>query len=199
MAVNKVVYGGETLVDLTGDTVTPETMLVGATAHNRSGEQIAGAVDLSTKADKADLTAHIDNTSNPHGVTAEQIGALSLSGGTMTGALYGTDLGSDAARFQRFFGREYYFENVNPNVSSPYKFGMYQWDNKFTFVTRNAANTHLADAWQIDGSTAVTNFSQRPTVTGHPVATQNEVPSKTENWTFTLEDGTTVTKAVYVK
>ena len=29
MAVNKVVYGGETLVDLTGDTVTEETLLKG--------------------------------------------------------------------------------------------------------------------------------------------------------------------------
>lgn len=29
-------------------------------------------------------------------------------------------------------------------------------------------------------------------------ANKSEVPSKTENWTFTLEDGSTVTKAVYV-
>ena len=26
----------------------------------------------------------------------------------------------------------------------------------------------------------------------------SDVPTKTENWTFTLEDGSTVTKAVYV-
>lgn len=30
-------------------------------------------------------------------------------------------------------------------------------------------------------------------------AKKTEVPTKTENWTFTLEDGSTVTKAVYVK
>ena len=29
-------------------------------------------------------------------------------------------------------------------------------------------------------------------------AKKSEVPSNTETWTFTLEDGTTVTKAVYV-
>jgi hypothetical protein len=134
---------------------------------------------------------------------------LPKSGGTMAGNLAirtvimpetngGARLGVDACRFGAIFGMEYYFANVNPNYTSPYKFGMYQWDDNFTFVTRNAANTHLADAWQINGATGVTNFNQRPTVTGYPVATQNEVPSKTETWTFTLEDGSIVTKEVYV-
>lgn len=36
---------------------------------------------------QANLTAHINNKSNPHGVTAGQTGALPLSGGTMTGSL----------------------------------------------------------------------------------------------------------------
>lgn len=39
----------------------------------------------------------------------------------------------------------------------------------------------------------------RPTYNGSNMALQSEVPSTTENWTFTLEDGSTVTKAVYVK
>ena len=39
------------------------------------------------KANAADLTSHINNKSNPHGVTAGQTGALPLSGGTMTGSL----------------------------------------------------------------------------------------------------------------
>lgn len=34
MAVNKVVLGSETLLDLTGDTVTRDTLLAGHTAHN---------------------------------------------------------------------------------------------------------------------------------------------------------------------
>lgn len=42
MAVNKVEYGGRTLIDLTGDTVTPETLVQGATAHNAAGEMIEG-------------------------------------------------------------------------------------------------------------------------------------------------------------
>ena len=42
MGVNKVEYGGRTLIDLTNDTVTPETLVKGATAHNAAGEQIEG-------------------------------------------------------------------------------------------------------------------------------------------------------------
>lgn len=44
MGVSKVDFVGNTLVDLTGDSVTPETLLEGATAHNAAGDQIAGAV-----------------------------------------------------------------------------------------------------------------------------------------------------------
>ena len=33
MAVSKVVYGQETIIDLTQDTVTKDTLLAGATAH----------------------------------------------------------------------------------------------------------------------------------------------------------------------
>ena len=48
MAVNKVVIntenGAETIVDLTGDTVTPQTLAEGAVAHDASGNAIKGAM-----------------------------------------------------------------------------------------------------------------------------------------------------------
>lgn len=43
MGVNKVVYDGDTLVDLTSDTVEADTLLEGTTAHNAAGEAIVGA------------------------------------------------------------------------------------------------------------------------------------------------------------
>lgn len=55
MAINKVVYGGQTLVDLTGDTVSQNTLLAGATAHSANGEQIEGAVVV------ADIDATLSN------------------------------------------------------------------------------------------------------------------------------------------
>ena len=44
MAVNKVVYGDKTRVDLTNDSVTPDTLAEGATAHDASGAQITGTM-----------------------------------------------------------------------------------------------------------------------------------------------------------
>lgn len=46
MAVNQVIYNGETIVDLTGDSVTPETLLEGTTAHSANGEKIVGTLSI---------------------------------------------------------------------------------------------------------------------------------------------------------
>lgn len=42
MAVNKVVLGTETLIDISADTVTKDTLAEGVTAHNSAGELIVG-------------------------------------------------------------------------------------------------------------------------------------------------------------
>jgi hypothetical protein len=47
MANNKIVYGDQTLIDLTSDTVTPETLAMGETAHSASGAQIVGTMSPS--------------------------------------------------------------------------------------------------------------------------------------------------------
>lgn len=44
MAVNKVVYNNKTLIDLTQDTVTEDTMLNGVTAHDKSGNGVTGTI-----------------------------------------------------------------------------------------------------------------------------------------------------------
>ena len=55
MAVNKIIYGGNTLIDLTGDTVTKDKLLVGASAHNMAGVKIDG--ECTFDADTSDATA----------------------------------------------------------------------------------------------------------------------------------------------
>ena len=42
MAVNKVIYGGNVLIDLTKDTVTTDKLASGITAHDQSGTIITG-------------------------------------------------------------------------------------------------------------------------------------------------------------
>ena len=42
MGVSKVIYGNNTLIDLTSDTVTSKTLLTGKTAHNKAGNSVTG-------------------------------------------------------------------------------------------------------------------------------------------------------------
>jgi hypothetical protein len=51
--VNKVVYGGTVLIDLTGDTVTADKMLTGYTAHDKSGETITGTCNYDVNSEDA--------------------------------------------------------------------------------------------------------------------------------------------------
>ena len=47
-AINKVVYGGNTIIDLTSDTVAASSMLSGVTAHNNAGVAITGTITQAT-------------------------------------------------------------------------------------------------------------------------------------------------------
>ena len=55
--VNKVIYGGNTLIDLTSDTVTADKILSGFTAHAASGAPITGTCTYD--ADTSDATATV--------------------------------------------------------------------------------------------------------------------------------------------
>ena len=55
MANSKVIYGGETLIDLTADSVKADKLLKGITAHGADGEKITGTCEYD--ADTQDATA----------------------------------------------------------------------------------------------------------------------------------------------
>lgn len=63
--INKVEYGNTTLIDLTGDTVTPNDVLSGKTFHSRTGEQMAGNLVLPDEL--ADLTGDVEISSPQNG------------------------------------------------------------------------------------------------------------------------------------
>lgn len=113
MAVNKVVFGTETLIDLTGDTVAPEVLLAGYTATNAAGEAIAGAAVIPTKTSELendsgflteqDISGKLDKTGDGSNVTAAFTTASSrtnISTGEKLSVLFGkiakwfSDLGS---------------------------------------------------------------------------------------------------------
>lgn len=72
MAVKRVFYAGETLIDLSGDTVTPETLDEGITAHDKTGEPITG------KRAKGDSAAMFRRVKLP---PVEQYGAVGYANG----------------------------------------------------------------------------------------------------------------------
>lgn len=57
MAISKVIYGGNTLIDLTADTVTADKLAKGVTAHGADGEQITGTNTYDANTQDATATA----------------------------------------------------------------------------------------------------------------------------------------------
>lgn len=55
MGISKVIYGGTTLIDLTGDTVTADKILKGYTAHGKNGGALIGSCNFDV--DSTDATA----------------------------------------------------------------------------------------------------------------------------------------------
>lgn len=134
------------------------------------------------KALASDLTSHTENKDNPHGVTASQVGALPIAGGTMTGPIVisGGDAVSGKGNIQLDSDGQITAKGTNSTL-----FGRTADDSLYL--------GHSSHNLTIRGK------ASRPTYNGSNMALQSDVPSTTETWTFTLEDGSTVTKEVYVK
>ena len=158
------------------------------------------------KAPAADLTAHTGNKNNPHGVTAEQAGALPTSGGTLTGAI--TLPNNTAIKSKDGSGTAQ--EVLRANGSNQIVLGAAGiWDLIVSYHGLVPA-TSAVDALDLGAggrrwrnlflSGSISDGTNSVKVSD--IAKKNDIPTvpdKTENWTFTLEDGSTVTKAVYLK
>ncbi|MBR5583703.1 MAG: hypothetical protein IKW21_04165 [Lachnospiraceae bacterium] len=92
MAISKVVYGGNTLIDLTSDTVTADKILTGYTTHGADGEVMTGTCSFdsntqdATAADSEILlgkSAYVKGTKKTG--TMKNNGAVSGSISTKTG------------------------------------------------------------------------------------------------------------------
>jgi len=88
MAINKVIFGGNTLIDLTGDTITAADLLKNKTAHDRSGAIITGTCEYD--ADTSDASAAQSDIL--YGETAYVAGAKLTGTMTNNGSVNGTIL-----------------------------------------------------------------------------------------------------------
>ena len=107
MAVNKVALNGDVKLDLTADTVTPETLLKGATAHNAAGELITGVYEpMNIKQYTGTLLAS-GWAADSYGYQAQTITITGLKASYSVDpqwdvALSGTDPDADAALLEGF-------------------------------------------------------------------------------------------------
>lgn len=107
MAVNQVVINGETKLNLRQDTVTPETLLKGTTAHNAAGEPITGVYEpMDIKQYTGTLLAS-GWAEDSHGYQAQTITINGLKASYDVDpqwdvALSGTDPDADAALLEGF-------------------------------------------------------------------------------------------------
>lgn len=87
MAINKIVYGDQTLLDLTGDTVTADKVLHGYTYHGKDGEPYSGTCDYDVNSQDATVAvAEILQGKTGYARGAKLTGTMP-NNGTVTGTI----------------------------------------------------------------------------------------------------------------
>lgn len=108
MAVNKVVINDKTVLDLTGDTVTPSDLVEGVTAHDATGMQITGTRPATSGTDTSDATATAKDIAR--GKTAY------VQGEKVTGTLYEYVKGKKLEMWVSAGGSQYLIVNKRGNI-----------------------------------------------------------------------------------
>ena len=158
MAVNKVIYGGNTLVDLTGDTVTAADLADGVKATGADGNPIVGIMQ------KVTIDAELSTTStNPvqNKVITEAIANmggggsgdyLPLTGGTMTGGITAPNFQTGSAAANYFQCRKFrgegdagtYYHAIDFGYSGHDSVDFYEYDPNWRFYKCTSGNKSSA-------------------------------------------------------
>ncbi len=108
MAYNKVIYGGNTLIDLTGDDISAADVLTGKTFHGRDGEAATGTMNnrgavtgtIATKAGSYTIAAGYHNGSGSVAISSTEqakIIASNIKNGVTILGVAGTYTGEGAS------------------------------------------------------------------------------------------------------
>jgi hypothetical protein len=85
MGVSKVVYGSNTLIDLTGDTITAADLMQGKTAHGANGEPITGTYSGGSNWElvaSAEVELNVTSTSTQNSLATLNVGKEVLKDNT---------------------------------------------------------------------------------------------------------------------
>lgn len=87
MAVNEVIFNGETLIDLTSDTVDENSLLEGYTAHGKDGNIVVGKLQIPSNSGITEETDPVFTASAAHGITQENINSWTALATSSSSAL----------------------------------------------------------------------------------------------------------------
>lgn len=87
MAISKVVYGGNTLIDLTADTIKADKLLSGYKAHGADGEVITGTCTYDSNTQDATATDAEILTGKSAYVRGSKISGAMKNNGAVTGKI----------------------------------------------------------------------------------------------------------------
>lgn len=171
MGVNKIEFGGRTLIDISDSIVNPNTLCAGGVAYGANGDPVVGENPYEKTATDAELNIQAQLISQ----IAQALEGKAIEGGGTGEVALKDETFTENGTYQIPGGYDGYGEVTVAVPDEPPKLKLGQ---KFT----------SNGAYQIpsgyDGFGAVTV----------------DVPTGTaETWTFTMENGSTVTKVVYVE
>lgn len=87
MPINKIIYGGNTLIDLTGDDAVASDILQGKKAHNRTGNQITGSCTYDSNTSDANATTSEILAGATAYVAGSKITGIMVNNGSVTGTI----------------------------------------------------------------------------------------------------------------